>query len=155
MLSHILFILYLVIFGALIFTIIKAPSITPWANQLNKETGMINLLFEIDVCFAMFRKVCKGSQFNKKNKLEIRTKQNNQIGSKETSEENNIESRWRRWFSRFVISVTNATFTIENIGEHETHDHDLLLGSINGLRNEIESLQSQITLLQKKMSEAQ
>ncbi|MPC65656.1 hypothetical protein E2C01_059794 [Portunus trituberculatus] len=84
--SHFLFIIYLFTFGALIVTIIQAPSIERETAQLNKEIGMINLLFEIDVCFPMLRKVCDGSQLDE-NSLCMGRKQNERLGSRKIKEE--------------------------------------------------------------------
>ncbi|XP_063873729.1 transient receptor potential cation channel subfamily A member 1 homolog isoform X1 [Scylla paramamosain] len=150
MFSHILFIIYLFTFGALIVTIIQAPSIERETVQLNKEIGMIDLLFDIDVCFPMLRKVCDGSQLDE-NSSYMGTNRKERLGSWKIYEGKENEAPGDE--AVFSLSSKCQRCRLINIGENENERramHDLLIGSMEGLRRDLKHLHSQINVLQSK-----
>lgn len=144
--SRILFIMYLITFGALIFTIIKAPSIERETAQLNKEIGIIDLLFEIDICYPMLRKVCDGSQLYENSPC-MGTKRKQRPGSRKFYEEKENEAPG----DEAVIALSGKCQRCRVIqGSEDEKEWRAMHDLMEGVRHDLKNLQSQISSLQRK-----
>lgn len=146
--SHIWFIAYLCTFGAFIVTLIKAPSTTKEIHQLNKEINMINLIFEIDICFE-----CVTIKY-RNYLLSIRDKSKRHLSQKK------YHRVWKIWDQeceerveeRFFMSSdkNNRSQIICKCEEKNENRTSLLLEKLETLTEKIKNLQDQMILLHQR-----